>query len=97
VSTQHEPRIEEHGDAVRFLDQLVVDLKKRERGLEHEPITMARLDAARVYIATIQASLRRVWPGREAQLPSESTDASVAPCKECGMVHCPGANSCCSQ
>jgi hypothetical protein len=97
VSTQHEPRIEEHGDAVRFLEQLVVDLKKRECRLEHEPITMARLDAARVYIATIQASLCRAWPDRGTKLPSESTDASVAPCKECSMAHRPGANSCCSQ
>ena len=52
-----------HNEAVAFFNQLIIDLKKRELGLEYEPITMERLTEASHHIRDIQGCVRpaRIW------------------------------------
>lgn len=40
----HQPRFFKHNESLRLLNHLAIDLKKRELGLEHEPITIERID-----------------------------------------------------
>ena len=43
-----------HMEECRVLTGLIIDLKKRELGREHEPITMERLNEATKAVGTIQ-------------------------------------------
>lgn len=43
-----------HSEECRILTGLIIDLKKRELGRAHEPITMARLDEATMAVGKIQ-------------------------------------------
>lgn len=47
-------KIMTHAQECSFLTSLIIDLKKRELGREHSPITMERLDEASKTIGKIQ-------------------------------------------
>ena len=49
-----------HAEAVRYFNRLILDLKKREMGLKHDPITMERLNEADKHIQDIQNCTRPV-------------------------------------
>jgi hypothetical protein len=56
-----ELKILNHGEAVRYFNNLIVDLLKKEAGMEHEPITKERLQEAQRHIQNIQACERAAW------------------------------------
>lgn len=49
-----------HSEECCVLTGLIIDLKKRELGREHEPITMERLDEATKAIGAIQQCRKQV-------------------------------------
>lgn len=49
-----------HLEECRVLTSLIIDLKKRELGHEHEPITMERLQEATKQIGNIQQCRKQV-------------------------------------
>ena len=46
---------DKHAEAVRFFNRLIIDLKKKLAGIEHDPITEERLNEASRHISDIQA------------------------------------------
>jgi hypothetical protein len=48
-----EPTIQNHGEAAGYFNRLLIDLKKRVMGLEHEPITMERLEEGTKHVRDI--------------------------------------------
>lgn len=55
-----DPGIMNHFGAVGFFNRLIIDLKLRELGEEHDPITMERLEEASAHVRDIAACTRRV-------------------------------------
>jgi hypothetical protein len=43
-----------HAEECRFLNDLIIDLKKKDLGHDHTPITMERLEMASKCMSTLQ-------------------------------------------
>jgi len=61
-----DPGMMNHFEAVGFFNRLIIDLKLRELGEEHEPIIMERLEEASAHMRDISDCVRRV-PIRRVQ------------------------------